>query len=113
MMVQAPLIQWEGEVMITAEEALAASRPAKGRGGRKTDHVEEFLCDMLAGGPILATIVNERAEAHGFSPQQLRTAKRKLGIVVFKEKVFQGQWKWALPEHAPGPEERTDEPDQE
>src|SRR6266511_666904 len=36
-MIRAPVIRWEGEVAITAEEALAASRPKRGSGRKTTD----------------------------------------------------------------------------
>jgi hypothetical protein len=109
-MIRAPVIQWEGEVAITAEEALAASRPTRGK-GRKTVEVDEFLHDILTGGPVLVTVIKARAAAHGFSEDQLRRARERLNVIAFKEKVFGARSKWALPQHAPSLEEREDEID--
>jgi hypothetical protein len=109
-MIRAPVIQWEGEVAITAEEALAASRPTRGK-GRKTVEVDEFLHDILTGGPVLVTVIKARAAAHGFSEDQLRRARERLNVIAFKEKVFGARSKWALPQHAPSLEEREDELD--
>jgi hypothetical protein len=83
---------------ITADEALAAANPGKERGPRS---VVNFLLDILANGPVLKKIIEDRAAAHGFSEDQLQRAKGRMGIVSFKEKLMQGRWYWALPQHAP------------
>jgi hypothetical protein len=38
--------------------------------------------------------------ARGFSDDQLRTAKQKMGVVVFKTGMTEG-WCWSLPQYAP------------
>jgi putative DNA primase/helicase len=91
-------VVWEGIVDLTADEALAAVAPNKDRG---QSGAVMFLMDMLAGGPRPKGLVEERAAAHGFSRGQLEYAKRKMGVVAFHEHKFQGQWFWALPQHAP------------
>jgi hypothetical protein len=59
-----------------------------------------------SGGPQRVAVVEERAAAHGFSKDQLDRAKKKMGIVAFKEGgKLDGKWYWALPQHAPQPEE--------
>jgi hypothetical protein len=96
--ITAPVIQWDGEVNISAAEAVAAARGKERRGSAR-----EFLLDILAGGPVLTTIVVERGAAHGFSYEQLRHAKTKLGVVAFKKRRAgrDAPWMWALPQHAP------------
>ena len=94
----AACVSWEDIVDITADQAIAATMPAK---KSKTENVIEFLLDILAIRPAPFEIIEQRATAHGFSKDQLKYAKQKIDVVAFKEKTFQGRWFWALPEHAP------------
>ena len=96
--IKAPVIQWEGQADITADEALAATKPTKGKGGLTA---QDFLADYLAGGPQLQTAVIERGAERGFTERQLRHAKAKLSVVSFKKGFDNGAWFWALPEHVP------------
>jgi putative DNA primase/helicase len=90
-------VVWDGAVDMSADEAIAAAAPPK----RDKGSVVDFLLDILAGGPALKSVIEERATAHEFSTQQLDRAKKKMGIVSYKEKKFDGHWFWALPQHAP------------
>jgi hypothetical protein len=96
--INAPVIQWAGQADITADEALAATKPTKGKGGLTA---QDFLADYLAGGPQLQTAVIERGAERGFTERQLRHAKAKLSVVSFKKGFDNGAWFWALPEHVP------------
>jgi len=61
---------------------------------------ETFLMDILANGPVPATIVEERGAAHGITRKQLRKARSKMRIVTFKETgKLNGCWLWVLPQH--------------
>jgi DNA polymerase len=93
--------QFEGTADITADEAVAASRPSK---GRDRDAIKDFLLDILANGPVPQATVVERAAVHGFSPDQLKRARSGLGAVAFKPRGggLNSGWMWALPQHAPG-----------
>jgi hypothetical protein len=96
--IEAPVIRWEGESELSADEAIAASRPTKTRG----PSAQGFLNDILAGGRVLQKTVIERGASHGFSYKQLWRAKDALGVVDFREKGVQaGPSYWALPQHAP------------
>jgi hypothetical protein len=96
--IRAPVVRWEAESSITAEEALSAAKPTKGRGLNAKD----FLLDILAGGPVLQTTVVERGAGRGFSYMQLWRAKEALGAVDFREKgVLHGPSYWALPQDVP------------
>jgi putative DNA primase/helicase len=105
--IRAPVIRWEGSVNLTAEEALAASRPAKvaRASGR------EFLLDILAGGPVLQTVIVERGAEKGLSYDQLKRAKRALGVRSFKKRVagLDSPWLWGLPQHVPEGAEKEPE----
>lgn len=91
---------WEEIVDITADQAVAAMT-ALSKTKNQTGPVV-FLTDVLTNGPVPAIVVEERGAAHGFSTDQLKRAKRRMGIVAFKEKgKLDGRWFWALPQHAP------------
>jgi hypothetical protein len=75
MPIKAPVVRWEGETDVTAEEALAASRPAK---GNKSPDAKDFLLDILAGGPVLQKTVIERGATRGFNYKQSGGRKRRL-----------------------------------
>jgi DNA polymerase len=99
--IEAPVIRWEGESALSADEAIAASRPGKAH----APNARDFLNDILAGGKVLAKIVIERGAAKGFSYDQLWRAKKMLGIEDFREKGVQsGPSYWALPQHVPDAE---------
>jgi DNA polymerase len=93
-------IAWEETINMTADEALAAAAPRKDKdsGGPTV-----FLQDMLTNGPVPVKTIEERAEARGFSKDQLDRAKKKMGVVAFREGGVgkEGRWFWALPQHAP------------
>jgi hypothetical protein len=96
-----------GQSDLTADEAVAASKPTKSRGPSPRD----FLLDLLTGGPVLQKAVIERGAERGFSSDQLRRAKRAIGIVAFKQRgeEWNSPWLWALPQHVP--EEAESEPE--
>jgi hypothetical protein len=89
-------IVWEEPVDVSADGALAATATRKDRGGGAA----MFLMNMLANGPVPKTVIDERAAVCGFSEDQLRGAKTKMGVETFKEK-FDGPWFWSLPQHRP------------
>jgi hypothetical protein len=63
---------------------------------------ETFLMDILANGPVPATVVEARGAAHGITRKQLRKARSKMRIMTFKETgKIHGCWLWALPQHDP------------
>jgi hypothetical protein len=96
--IEAPVIHWEGESELSADEAIAASRPGKA----KAPNARDFLLDILAGGKVPQKTVTERGAAKGFNYKQLWRAKDALGVVDFKEKgVQRGPSFWALPQHTP------------
>ena len=92
----APCIVWEETVAVTADEAIAATTPAKDRQGG----VVTFVQDMLTNGPVLVTVVEERAAVRGFSWDQVKRAKSKMGVMSYKNGLADG-WFWALPQHVP------------
>jgi hypothetical protein len=100
--IKAPVVRWEGESNITAEEALAAARPGKGGKGRKGPSPKEFLADVLINAPVPQKVIVERGAERDINLHQLKRAKNVLGVVTFKEAGSKtGQWFWAVPQHVP------------
>jgi putative DNA primase/helicase len=103
---KAPYITWEEIVDITADQAVSA---VTSKSRNQPGNAVMFLCDILASGPAPATRIEERGAAHGFSRDQLHRAKRKMGVVAFKETGTEhGAWMWALPQDAPPKPEKDD-----
>jgi len=97
---RAPAVEWLESVTITADEAMAADD--------KSDRVsrldaKSFLELLLAGGPLLQTEIDTRAAQQGISPDQLKRAKKKLGIWSKRAGGIggSGHWLWGLPDQAP------------
>src|SRR5262249_488886 len=93
------IIQWEGEVALSADEALAATRSTKANHGTAKD----FLSVILANGPALRNLITERGAERGFSYEQLYRAKTQLKVRAFR-KPGEGKhspWWWALPQDVP------------
>jgi putative DNA primase/helicase len=103
--IRAPVVRWQGDSAISAEEALAAAKPAK---SSKSKSPQEFLTDVLISGPALRNVMVERGAERDFSLDQLKRAKRALGLKAFKKKGLKaGPSYWAFPEHVP-PETEED-----
>ena len=100
----APRVVWEGTIDLTADEALAANKPAA-RDGRKARAapVREFLRDTLANGPIERDVVIERGAAEGFSRDQLKRARLAIDGVAYKRrgKSLNAPWMWCLRKDVP------------
>jgi hypothetical protein len=82
-----------------AGKALAAVAPTKDKG--QQSGAVGFLLDILAHAPVPVKTIEERAAVRGFSKDQQKRAKQKMGVVAFKEGMVDGRWFWALPQHAP------------
>jgi DNA polymerase len=100
------VVRWEGPVDITADEAVASSKPVR----RQHNPSREFLLDILAGGPVLQKTVAERGAERGLSYDQLWRAKRGIGAVAFKQRGegLDSGWLWALPQDVPAGAEHVE-----
>jgi hypothetical protein len=105
-----PRIVWDADpIDLTADEALAANRYKHGDGRKeRAAPVREFLREMLKAGPVLQRLIIERGEEQGFSPDQLRRAKKAIGAIVFKQRGKDQPWLWAMPEDVPAEAETDD-----
>jgi hypothetical protein len=73
-------------VNVSADQAASNARAAHGREKKQSkESAVSFLEDVLANGPVLKRIIDERA-AKRFSPDQLDRAKKKLGVIAEKKK---------------------------
>jgi hypothetical protein len=95
--IEASRVVWEGEVDITADEALAATRTTKASRGTAQD----FLLIILTNGPVPQSRIIECGNERGFSIDQLNRAKRALKIKSLKAGGPGDPWLWVLPEDAP------------
>lgn len=94
-----PTVVWDAEpVSITADEALQAQTD----GRREQDHEEARECDRwlrgtLAAGPIKARELYGFAADAGFSKDQLKRAKQRIGVVSDRNGFGDGSaWFWSL-----------------
>jgi putative DNA primase/helicase len=96
-LITAPRVIWEGSIDITAEAAIAAVSGKKQPDQQR--EVQAFLREMLKDDKmVLQKEIEEAGEAKNFTPKQLRTAREKLGVHVFKEPgKMTGPWFWQLP----------------
>jgi putative DNA primase/helicase len=82
-------------VSITANQALAAEAGGVEQRSARAE-AEEFLCELLAGGPVSAKQGEEDARALGIAPRTLMRARKRLNIVAEKGGMGAG-WTWRLP----------------
>jgi hypothetical protein len=62
----------------------------------------KFLRDNLAGGPLDAKIVQERAKANGISEPTLRRAKPEAGVISRRvSNDGEARWEWLLQDAQP------------
>lgn len=90
--------RWNGKSELTAEQIL--SIPEQEKRARKPSDTELFLLDMLKDGEKNASEVLQRAYSAGFTENNLRTARTKLGVITKKEgSSYRGEqkWTWRLP----------------
>jgi AAA domain len=99
--ITAPQIVWEGPVDITADAAVAAASNKKSELQPK---VQAFLREVLKEGkPVPQKEIEEAATKKSFTEKQLRTAREKLSVHVFKEPgKMDGGWFWQLPDPSAG-----------
>ena len=72
------------------------TKPQLGRAAVKA-RLKTLLTDVLANGPVPATLVEERGAAHGLTRKQLRYAREQMNIIAIKEVgKTHGRWLWRL-----------------
>lgn len=94
-----PCVVWEdGRIDLDADDGIAAEESRKPASG--TAKAEAWLRTRLAEGPMLVKDLDAEARAHGFTPQQVRGARERLGVQVTQ--VREGSkltgWRVSMPE---------------
>jgi hypothetical protein len=87
-------VEWTGRHAATAATLLA--RPGDGEDHGTADS-DDWLRDLLASGPVKALEVYRAADAAGYSKDQARRAKKRLGVSARKDGL-EGPWLWSLPD---------------
>ncbi len=92
-----PAIVWEPEpVRLTADEALAEAQDGD---AAARNEAGQWLCDVLADGPVRSTELFEHAEAEGITRSTLRRAKSALAIRSQRQGAGSDVgWYWSLPD---------------
>jgi hypothetical protein len=93
----APFIVWEdAHIDVSAVEAMQAANEFKSPTAR--DSAKQFLHELLNGGPVASSEVEEAAKANGISKRTLYRAKNDLSIIAKKDNgTPEGVWTWRLP----------------
>ncbi|SHL14938.1 AAA family ATPase [Bradyrhizobium lablabi] len=97
--IAAPRVVWDKDtVNITADEAVRAASGTSG--GKKSDgqkQAQEFLKEILSKGErVPVKDILAAGNAHGFTKDQLRLAKEKLGNIAV-EQIREGwTWQWIM-----------------
>jgi hypothetical protein len=109
-------VVWEPEpVTMTADQALQATDAQVSGDRTERTHADEFLRDILAGGPVATAEVKREATAAGLSWATVRRAQSRLGIRPVRRAESgdglgdRGHWYWSLPT-APTPVRRSSKP---
>jgi hypothetical protein len=84
---------WRG----IAPELSADNMLTPAKKARSNDAVVEFLQQELASGPRLAAELYTLGSERGFSEDQLKRAKKPLGVIVRKGAAMNSRWEWLLP----------------
>jgi hypothetical protein len=88
-------ITWGAAVEGTARDLL--SEPESNSGSASAG-AAEFLHDLLAYGPLPAREIFREAAAAGYSDDQVKRAKSRIGVET-KKIGMEGGWIWRLSEH--------------
>jgi len=91
---------WDGPVATNAADLLAVPMDDGERGSLA--EAQEFLRDLLRGGPVEAEEVLKRARRAGVAEKTLRRAKAALRVISERQGGLadEGYWAWVLPNMA-------------
>ena len=86
-----PVVQWRGKTDVTIEQLHEGGQ----RQPSELEHAMSFLRKVLANGPVGATQVEEKSEAHSISKRTLERAKKELKVQAKRKGAA---WYWTMPE---------------
>ncbi|SOD40559.1 AAA family ATPase [Nitrosovibrio sp. Nv4] len=100
-----PRVVWEKEiVLISADDALGREDDQGDHESTLAEDAAEWLCDVLANGPVPSDDVKKYAKGAGYSWATVRRAQATLGIKPRRHSA-EGEtpcWRWALPDEHKG-----------
>lgn len=100
-----PRVAWEKEiVLISADDALGRDDDQDDHESTLAEDAAEWLCDVLANGPVPSDDVKKHAKGAGYSWATVRRAQASLGIKPRRHSA-EGEppcWRWALPDERKG-----------
>lgn len=85
-------VEWEGTTTHDAHGLLAGPSPDA---AEDRHDIDAWLTDLLANGSVKANEVYSAADAAGYSKDQAKRAKKRLGIEATRE-AMDGPWFWKL-----------------
>ncbi|CAA9401357.1 MAG: hypothetical protein AVDCRST_MAG22-1112 [uncultured Rubrobacteraceae bacterium] len=92
-------VDWKGESNLNAEALLSAPTDPEERSA--LSEAQEFLREVLAGGPEPASEVRQEADSAGHAKRTLDRARQAIGVVAERRgepgKRGGGTWCWSLP----------------
>jgi hypothetical protein len=101
--IEVPRLVWDKDpIDLTADEALARNKPKYGDGRKQRGQsVRAFLLTLLETGPQPAATIIANGAFLGFSFDQLKYARKQIGVVTYRLDKIGTSWFWALPQHVP------------
>jgi hypothetical protein len=95
--IAAPHVVWDKDAVdITADQAVQAAS-GSGKKSEGTKQTEAFLKEILDGGkPVPVNDIHEQGKARGFSDDQIKRAKKKLGGINAVQ-ASDRRWMWQRP----------------
>jgi hypothetical protein len=90
-------VVWEQAPVDISPDAAVAASDGKSKRESEQAEVQTFLRSMLAAGSAVQQEIMDEGERLGFSQKQIRTAARKLKVVM-KKSSFKGPWQWYWPD---------------
>jgi KaiC/GvpD/RAD55 family RecA-like ATPase len=91
-------VRWDGPTALTADDLLAMKPTRSGQSG--TSDCDEALGAILMDGEVAANVVYRQMDDAGFSRDQTKRAKKRLGVKTRKVGTPGGAdqgWVWTLP----------------
>jgi hypothetical protein len=82
--------EWLGECDATADEVTVSTRSSR---SNRVEEAADFLREVLLGGAMLSTDIEELAAANGISDRTLNRAKK---VAEVKTVRVDGHWVWSL-----------------
>jgi len=89
-----------GKLVMLGESDRSVSDILRDRGNRHDSDdqgdVEDWLAELLSKGSMAANDIYRAADASGYSKDQAKRAKKKLGILATHPDI-KGPWRWGMP----------------